>query len=217
MCSIYGSKNRSMFDVLHDATVDRGKFVFSYLFVTDNKQNAANQLQSHPSMDTIKSPKNTIFCLGHNQAPTSNQRAFNKNTCHPFRASNWLVAHNGVLTNHLKLLKKFKLKPNTEVDSNAIPILIDYFNQTCNEVDAIIKTLSLLEGTFAVWIYNEDTNNVYIARQGSTLFGNIKTGSFCSIQSKTDWIELSEGILYQITDKIAEVGKFTNNSPFFTL
>ena len=217
MCSIYGSNNRSMFDVLHDATIDRGKFVFSYLFLASNDKNCSNQLQGHPDMDKIVSLDDCTYYLGHNQAPTSLQRAFNKNTCHPFRANKWIVAHNGVLTNHKELNKKYKLKNKNPVDSSVIPLLIDHFSKKHDEIDSISKALSLLEGTFAVWIVNEQSNNVYIARQGSTLYGNFNTGSFCSINSTSDWLEVPEGKVYQLTNIIQEVGQFINSTPFFTL
>jgi glucosamine 6-phosphate synthetase-like amidotransferase/phosphosugar isomerase protein len=218
MCSIYGSPNRSMFDILHESTIDRGKFAFSYTFINKQGELSSNQLQGHPDIDKIPDSHENIMHLGHNQAPTSSQRVFNKNTCHPFKSGKWLVAHNGVLTNHDELLKKYKISNTNPVDTSAIPLLLDHFSNSNknSEISTIEKTLSLIEGTFAIWIINTDKHNVYLARQGSTLFCNPQTGSFCSIASKS-WEELSEGIIYQVNNNITAVGKFKNSTPFLTL
>jgi hypothetical protein len=74
----------------------------------------------------------------------------------------------------------------------------------------------MLQGTFAVWLFNEKTGNTFIARQGSTLFVNEETGDFCSIESK-GWMEVPEGKVYNITKGFELVGEFTSTSPFFTL
>lgn len=220
MCSIYGSKNRSLFDVLHDATLERGKYAFSYAFIDHvNKKISVKRMDKHPKMDSVvNKPEETLF-LGHNQAPTSSQRTYNKNTSHPFVAENWSVAHNGVLTNSDELNDKYCSWNKNVVDSSTIPNLIHALETkdiTKTEEEYVCDALSLLEGTFAVWIINDRTGSVFIARQGSTLFANPETGDFCSIQSK-DWIELEEGVLYKINKSLKKVGTFKATSPFFTL
>lgn len=219
MCSIYGSKNRSLFDVLHDATIDRGLYAFSYAFIDHkNKKINIKRLDKHPKMDSIQNKPTEELFLGHNQAPTSAQREYNKLTSHPFTAFNWIVAHNGVLTNHKALNSMYCPWNKNVVDSSTIPNLIHAIETSDlekSEEECVCEALSLIEGTFALWIVNDRTGSVFLARQGSTLFAN-KAGDFCSIQSK-DWIELEEGVLYKINKGLKQVGKFTQTSPFFTL
>ena len=79
----------------------------------------------------------------------------------------------------------------------------------------IIQTLELLKGTFALWIVNIRTMNVYIARQGSSLFykdANISSINGCGYE------EVKEGILYSYSyDGLTSVDKFVHDSPFLTL
>ena len=220
MCSIYGSSTLSMFEVLHDATIERGNYACSFLSVL-NTSNELLQYEGHPtSIDKVKFNENAIFYLGHNQAPTSSQRKYNKTTSHPFTKGEWIVAHNGVLTNFEKLNKQYTPNNKNPVDSSVIPALLNYFtveHTDCKELDVLQTVLNLLEGTFAIWVYNTHSKKIYLARQGSTLFANLKTRDFCSIQSK-DWVELKEGSIYEITKtKIVNRVAFKNTSPFFTL
>jgi glucosamine 6-phosphate synthetase-like amidotransferase/phosphosugar isomerase protein len=228
MCAIYGSTNRNLFDILHDATKDRGSFASSFVFLEHKKRSAfILRLKGHPnSMDKLDPEqrfsacknKNITHYLGHSQAPTSSQREHDVATSHPFVAHNWVVAHNGVLTNYKEINKKYCAWNKNPVDSSNIPHLFHALEtQTPDktEVEIICESLSLLEGTFGLWIFNEKTGNIFLARQGSTLFANEK-GDFCSIQSK-NWFELEEGTLYKATNKLEIVGNFKNTSPFFTL
>lgn len=220
MCSIYGSSSLNMFEVLHDATIERGSYACSFLSLF-KKSNKLLQCEGHPTpIDKANLNENAIFYLGHNQAPTSSQRKYNKKTSHPFTSGEWIVAHNGVLTNFEKLNNQYTPTNKNPVDSSIIPALLNHFTieyVDCKELDIIQTVLNLLEGTFAVWIYNTNSKKIYLARQGSTLFANVKTGDFCSVQSK-DWIELNEGQIYEISNnKIIKRLKFKNNTPFFTL
>lgn len=228
MCSIYGSKDRNLFDILHDVTIDRGSFASSFAFLEYKKRNLfITRLKGHPKKMESMNPeeifntcknKNITHYLGHNQAPTSSQREHDVATSHPFVAHNWVVAHNGVLTNYKDINKKYCAWNKNPVDSSNIPHLLHALETKSpekSEEEIICEGLSLLEGTFALWIFNEKTGNIFLARQGSTLFANEK-GDFCSIQSK-NWLELEEGVLYKVTRKLELVGNFKNTTPFFTL
>lgn len=220
MCAIYGSKNRSLFDILHDATIDRGSYAFSYAFIDhERKKINIKKFQKHPQMDNVINTSNETMFLGHSQAPTSAQREYHKVTSHPFTAANWIVAHNGVLTNYKQLNEKYCPWNKNVVDTSTIPNLLHALEtQDFNhkEEEYICDALSLLEGTFAVWIVNDRTGSVFIARQGSTLFANPETGDFCSVQSK-GWVEVEEGVLYRINNSLEKAGEFSSTSPFFTL
>ena len=77
------------------------------------------------------------------------------------------------------------------------------------------KTLSLLEGTFGVWIYNQKNAHIYIARSGSTVYADFLNNEFSSLKEQ-NFVPLEEGLLYFLTPEgITSVGKFKTNSPFF--
>lgn len=157
--------------------------------------------------------------LGHTQAPTSAQRAFSPSTSHPFQWKDWVISHNGVLTNDKEIKKILPDKKSYNVvDSSVIAPLIElYFRKTTNEVTAICNALSQLKGTFGIWIYNQKSSNIYLARSGSTVYANFLTNDFSSLKEK-DFVELEQGLLYLLTKEgITSVGKFSSNSPFFNL
>ena len=165
-----------------------------------------------------RSITNFDMFLGHTQAPTSEKRNFSPSTSHPFQCKEWLIAHNGVLSNdkELKKLIKDKKSYNT-VDSSVIPPLINIkVKEAGDEVAGICNALSLLKGTFGVWIYNQKTGNIFVARSGSTVFANFLTNDFSSLKEK-DFVQLEEGVLYLLTKEgITSVGIFKTNSPFFS-
>jgi glucosamine 6-phosphate synthetase-like amidotransferase/phosphosugar isomerase protein len=169
-----------------------------------------------------KSKDQSYFYLGHNQAPTSSERKWHANTTHPFLYGDWIVAHNGVLTNYEDLVNDHLPSHGNKVDSSIIPTLLaenDYMvgppTDKADEVSNIASVLELLKGTFALWLYNTNSNNIYVARQGSTLFHK---GTNVSSIKGTGYKEVSEGIIYEYTNKGLEaVDGFVSDSPFLTL
>lgn len=158
------------------------------------------------------------YFLGHTQAPTSSQRKFSPPTSHPFQHKDWLVAHNGVLTNDKKIKALITDKKSFNiVDSSVIPALIYQENKKLNdEVTAIVRSLSQLEGTFGLWIYNQKSANIYLARSGSTVYADFINNSFSSLPHE-GFVELEEGLLYLLTQEgVTSVGRFKPKSPFFT-
>ena len=164
-------------------------------------------------------PSEFYYYMGHTQAPTSSKRIYEESTSHPFCCGSWVVAHNGVLTNDKKLKNKIKnLDSYNEVDSSVIPALLEQYSEEIeNEVSLICDVLSKLEGTFGLWIYNNQSHNVYFARSGSTLYANVLDNTVSSLPD--DGMEvLEEGVLYLTTSEgLTSVGGFTKNSPFFII
>lgn len=165
-----------------------------------------------------KSINSFEYYLGHTQAPTSAQREFSPKTSHPFQYKDWIIAHNGVLTND-KDLKKIipDKKAYNVVDSSVIaPLLAKFFKETGDEIISIKKTCSLLKGTFGLWIYNQKSNSKYLARSGSTVYADFLNNMFSSIKID-EFVPLEEGLIYLLTSEgITSVGKFNTNSPFFS-
>jgi glucosamine 6-phosphate synthetase-like amidotransferase/phosphosugar isomerase protein len=157
--------------------------------------------------------------LGHTQAPTSSKREYDFKTSHPFSYGNWMVAHNGVLTNfeQLKPLVNNPLAYN-EVDTSIIPALLDELEDELeDEIQTMSEILSKLKGTFGLWLYCKSSGNTYLARSGSTLYGDYLTNDFSSLPY-AKFQPLQEGIIYLLTrEGITEVGFFSTNSPFLAL
>ena len=229
MCAIFGSFNKSMFEILHDVNQIRGAWGGSYMGVCNLTSDALNSRRPKKTYQIKKweGKQNNLnkvleldtfdVYLGHLQAPTGSNREWSEETTHPFHIGDWIIAHNGVITNQESLIREYNNGIKVSVDSKLIPIMansIDSKNKT-NFVTTIEKALSKLEGTFSLWIYNIKSKKIYIARQGSTLFADRK-GNFSSINSKNEWEELKEGKVFELTSKgPILVGQFKNKSPFF--
>jgi glucosamine 6-phosphate synthetase-like amidotransferase/phosphosugar isomerase protein len=230
MCAIFGSPNFSMFEVLYEANKQRGNFASSLVTLMKNSSGIVDDVsivKQQGYIDLVKQkikPKNHAYYIGHVQAPTSSARKYDYDTSHPFEQEDWLVFHNGVLTNHEALNEKYCNWNENPVDTSVIPSMLQEEwlklkiekkrRTSVDEVKIIEDVLNRLEGTFALVIVNTLTLNVYLARQGSTLFIN-ENGSYSSIQGK-GWVELPEGKVVKLTKeyKFKEVGKFTSKSPF---
>ncbi len=213
---------------MYDICKARGNFAYGGLFLKERDffitLKAANEVKLNKrekitvDNNTIKMSDFSVY-LGHTQAPTSSQREFSVETSHPFKCGYWTVAHNGVLTNYNELANRIRNKKSFNiVDSSIIPALLEqYSNKKDNEIAIISETLSQLKGTFGLWIHCNYSNNIYLARSGSTLYANILTNDFSSLPGKGLEM-LEEGIIYMMTNEgLTQVGKFKTNSPFFTL
>lgn len=222
MCGIFCSDDLSTFEVLGEANKERGNFSTGILF-TNGKRHNILRIEGGANWDETKLPveKGWLY-LGHNLAPTETGRKWFEKTSHPFEYGDWVVAHNGVLTNYHELKEKFLPKHDCGVDSSVIPALL-YENDSIlgpskgeiDEISNIVQTLELLEGTFALWIMNSKTKNLYIARQGSTLF--YKGNNISSIKGK-GYRQVKEGILYKLShDGLIKKDEFKTQSPFLTL
>jgi glucosamine 6-phosphate synthetase-like amidotransferase/phosphosugar isomerase protein len=223
MCGIYCSNDLSTFEILEQANRKRGNFS-SGIFYCYNKANY-KVVKKEGGVDfnktTLPDEKGFIY-LGHNQAPTEAGRVWEEELAHPFWYGDWIVAHNGVLTNFKELVEKHLPAHDNPVDSSIIPAMLDEFEykhgpceDTESEIQNILYTIEQLKGTFALWIVNIKTMNIYIARQGSTLF--YKGSNVSSIKGK-HYREVKEGILYNFSyEGLTSVDGFVYDSPFLTL
>lgn len=230
MCALYGSVSLSMFEVLYEANQPRGNFASSLVTLMKSTNDIVDDVsiikqQGYINIDNLKlKEKEHAYYAGHVQAPTSAVRKFNYDTSHPFEQEDWMVFHNGVLTNHGELNEKYCSWNVNKVDTSVIVSMLqeEWTDMKCKkkpissieEVNIIEKICNRLEGTFALVIINTTSLNVYLVRQGSTLFYD-NNGNYSSIQGKT-MKEVPEGKVLKLDRefKFKEVGKFKSKSPF---
>jgi glucosamine 6-phosphate synthetase-like amidotransferase/phosphosugar isomerase protein len=153
-----------------------------------------------------------IYFLYHSRGPTVETKGFNPDNNHPFTYGDWIVAHNGIISNFESLGKKYFPEEDFtgKTDSCIIPRLLS--------IKSMSDALSELEGTFAVWMYNKKLNQLYLARSASTLFVNYDTGVFSSTEFEGSKA-LQEGCIYEIADShhIIKVDHFKYDSPYFLI
>jgi len=215
MCGIFGSTDLERFKTLYELNKDRGSFAYGGLYVHGQQGDTVQKTEGDSVQ--LNHTAGEKYYMGHTQAPTSAQREWSWDTSHPFCFEHWHVAHNGVLSNSKELAKEYEV--DSPVDSAIIPKLVSIKElDSKDEVNAIEQACSELKGTFACWIYNEMTEEVYLVRCGSTLFTN-NEGEFSSA-NPGDMDMLKEGIVYRNdyeNNFIHNCGEFDVSSPFFIL
>jgi glucosamine 6-phosphate synthetase-like amidotransferase/phosphosugar isomerase protein len=124
------------------------------------------------------------FIVGHNRLATTGDKNKNFNN-HPFRINDFVMVHNGVVSNHKELRKGFNIKSEVETDSYVIIWLINHFfekskvkNRQEKICNAIRKTAKKLIGQFSVMLYDSLNNDLYYFKNSITSFG------FCILDNK---------------------------------
>ena len=220
MCGIFGSSNYERLKTLYNLNKERGSFAYGYLYRDGQDKFLIQRGEGDVMPSSIIDVDDFNYYLGHTQGPTSSERSFTEETSHPFTYKRWVVAYNGVLSNHKKLYPDNKCV----VDSSVIPYLL-HNNYKDDVIKAISKTCSQLEGTFSCWIFDSKENDIYIVRCGSTLFYN-ENGDISSRKPDDSWATIKEGDIYKLIDNntvdgapanFVSVGSFKTNSPYFIL
>ena len=92
---------------------------------------------------------------------------------HPFtsRDGNFAVVHNGIISNYRPLrdqLKKEGYKFSSDTDTEVIAHLLEkFFKKSRNPEKALVKTLNLIEGTFALAFIVPTCRAIYFAPSAS--------------------------------------------------
>jgi len=223
MCGIFGATEQEQFLTLYELNQKRGNFATSICFLSRSGDLHIHRwnsvIETAHIKKILKDSGDSLLYVGHTQAPTSSKRKYAPETAHPFNTQNYTIAHNGVLTNFKELKEMFDPKWKNPVDSSIIPFICTMYEEEfpdCQNVEAITNSLSKLEGTFGLWIYDSAQNTMFLARCGSTLFADKISNTFSSAKFKGSE-SLEEGCLYQLTPEgITAVGMFDCDSPFFT-
>ena len=125
--------------------------------------------------------KDCSFIVGHNRFKTNGDEKKNFNN-HPFTLNDFVMVHNGIIQNYEEIKKEFKIDGfKIETDSFYILYLIDYYynlskknNKHKKTIDAIKKTTKKLEGSFSIFLFNNDTKKLYYFKNDRTNFSFIK-------------------------------------------
>lgn len=109
----------------------------------------------------------TCFGIGHTRWATHGEP--NQVNSHPHisMSKRFVIVHNGVIENvkKLKVEKLSKYSFLSDTDTEVIANLIDYYSEKMSVDEAIRKTLTLLEGSYALLVIDtQDTEKLYVAK-----------------------------------------------------
>lgn len=221
MCAIIGSSRLSMYETLYKANLPRGNFSTGVICLQDVNEQCVLKKKGSIDFDTVKLDSKSNYFIGHVQAPTSSKRDWSYDTSHPFESLSWSVVHNGVLTNWEDIRAKHIDWDVNPVDTAVIPNLLQHYTEECRgecpAYEIIKKVLNMLEGTFALCIVDTDSNDVYLARQGSILHYN-DSGDFSTLEG-SGFRVVPEGVILMLDNYKGwkQVATFETNSPFLFL
>lgn len=215
MCGIAGSFKPEVAFKLYQSNLDRGFYSSGSIVIDSNDMwNCKKTLGQFEKPVQAYSPPGIattgFYYLYHSRGPTTETKEFNESNNHPFFYKDWIIAHNGIISNFEELCKKYFPEEDFtgRTDSCIIPRLL--------AIKPMKDALEELKGTFALWLWTPYTKGVYICRSGVTLFANQDTGEFCSTEFEGSKA-IEEGYLYKIENynKIYKSIPFKHKSPYF--
>ncbi len=119
----------------------------------------------------FKNPSNGFLGIGHVRWATHGMPS--QVNAHPHSSEEVSVVHNGIIENSNELkkdLEKKGYKFKSQTDTEVITFLLTDFLKNFDLVEAINKTLRILNGSFALGILFKKFNNIVVgARRGSPL------------------------------------------------
>jgi glucosamine--fructose-6-phosphate aminotransferase (isomerizing) len=158
------------------------------------------------------------IALGHTRWATHGGKTDANAHPHISQHKQIILVHNGIINNFMTI-KEFLQSKNynfySDTDSEVIANLIEYYIivMKCNIEEAIKKTLSQLEGTWAlVIIYTKQLDTYYVTRKGSPLLlGYNNDFIICTSETNgfacliSDYIPLKDNNIIKISN-----GSYTN-------
>ncbi|MBU0997641.1 MAG: glutamine--fructose-6-phosphate transaminase (isomerizing) [Firmicutes bacterium] len=120
------------------------------------------------------------LAIGHTRWATHGKPNMTNSHPHFSSTKRFSLVHNGVIENYKELIAKFI--PNaefvSETDTEVVANLIEHFSATLTVEESIRKTLSLIEGSYALLIIDTSTpDKIYAAKNKSPLLiGTGKNG-----------------------------------------
>lgn len=124
------------------------------------------------------------------------------------------IVHNGIIENYAILKKKLQsegIEFKSETDTEVVAHLIAKYYKN-NLKEAVIKAISLIEGTFGfAVICKKESNKLIGARRGSPLILGIGQGEFYLASDVSAIISLTQKVVYLEDDDIVEITEDSYN------
>ena len=128
---------------------------------------------------------------------------------HPHKSGKFTVVHNGIIENHTQLKEKYLplCKFESETDTETVAKLLDY-NYAGSPLDAVISTVSEIEGAYALGIMFRDyKNRIYAVRKESPLIVGVGKGEMFIASDVTAILEHTREYYLLEENEIAEITK----------
>lgn len=133
---------------------------------------------------TIDKSYETNLAIGHTRWATHGE--VNKINSHPHisKDKRFIIVHNGIIENYKRIKYEYLKDYNfySKTDTEVIVNLIEHFSYEYSVLDSIRKSMTILEGTYAILVIDtKDNNTIYFAKkQSPLLIGIDNNGSVLS-------------------------------------
>jgi len=118
----------------------------------EEKYRRATKLMSHRGPDNTGFYRNKDIFIGHNRLSIID---LNDRSNQPFYDNNLVIAYNGEVYNYKELILEHGLKVKTESDTEVVLLMYQKYGPWC---------LKYFNGMFSFIIYNEDSRDIFVAR-----------------------------------------------------
>lgn len=134
-------------------------------------ENIQVKKRDYGSVELIKKTpeyKKSSFIAGHSRLVT-NDVSSNQ----PVIYEDLILFHNGIITNYSEVWDSIDLSPQTELDSELIPVLFNYYKKIgLDDEDIIKKIFDVCEGVISAILIAPRDNKIYlISNNGSLYYG----------------------------------------------
>ena len=167
MCGIFGSFNNENSNNFAKEFIDigiksesRGKEASGYLFDNNNKVEIHKSPKKFSDKKNLKNlnisistNKNSNFFIGHTRLKTEGDQS-NPDNNQPCELNEYILVHNGIITNHIEIKKKNKLS-DFELDSYAILNALETNSKANNFLDKFISCLDELKGEITICLFSK--------------------------------------------------------------
>ena len=180
MCGVYGIfQNQGLLnqsDVKHLSKTAQIRGVDSAGIFFQASNNIQIKKRDYGSVKLIKKTpeyQKSSFIAGHSRLVTndvsSNQPVINEDL---------IVFHNGIITNYLEIWDSIGLNPQTELDSELIPVLFNYYKRSgLNNEDIIKKIFDVCEGVISAILIAPRDNKIHLISNNGSLYYGFKDDS----------------------------------------
>ena len=158
MCGIFGFFDTNNSDIFYDLgkySETRGKEASGFMNISKNNQViykfplpfSDKKVGISIKKDHSKNASNSY--IGHTRLKTHGNEEQDENN-QPVFSEDISIVHNGIVVNYQKILKDFNLKLSSELDSEIIVLLLDYYLKNSNINEALPQTIENLSGEVSI-------------------------------------------------------------------
>ena len=215
MCGIFGliaNKEYKIEQILHrlELLEYRGYDSAGYSSLNNNIFTIKKEVGYIKNLIPLSKEDKTKNIICHTRWATHGEISI-QNT-HPHLVNDICLVHNGIIDNHMDLVRKFNLQTKliSNCDSEIIAHLIDiHFQKYENSIENLIDAIKLLNGSYSILIQCKKLNNtIYGAKYKSPLYvgkmedGFIFSSDLISFQGLCEfYYELDDGEFFQANNE----------------